>query len=103
MPNKTNLKYTFIDEKGNYSLVGTHKYYIIDKIENLKKIEKYFKFKIIHLINWSFKYSGNFVEDFVWNYIPNILKINDGNISENDFYKLLKLTKDEIEIINNFK
>ena len=103
MPNKTNLKYTFLDEKGNYSLVGTHKYYIIDKIENLKKIEKYFKFKIIHLINWSFKYSGNFVEDFVWNYIPNILKINDGNISENDFYKLLKLTKDEINLINNFK
>ena len=59
-----------------------------------------FNYKIINIISQYTKYRQDFLDSEVFNYIPDIRKLNIDNISEDKFYKLLGLTDDEIKILN---
>ena len=99
--NKTNLKYCYIDNIG-YNICGNDNYYIIDNNEdNLKILYDYFNTKLINFIVLNTKYRGQFIEKFIFDYIPDIRNIN--NLSNyNDLYKLIGFTNEEINIINQF-
>jgi len=99
--NKTNLKYCYIDNIG-YNICGNDNYYIIDNNENnLKLLYNYFNTKLINFIVLNTKYRGQFIEKFIFDYIPDIRNIN--NLSNfNDLYKLIGFTNNEINIINQF-
>lgn len=102
---KSGLKYGYIDE-GKLSVVGRNNYYIVDEVNNLKILQKYLSLNFVELINQSLKFNSNFVDNIIWNFIPNILNFEeirdvDVNDIDNDFInKLFKLTNDEIKIVN---
>ena len=97
--NKRSFKGCFIDN-GNIGLVGTDKFYILGN--NLELLLKIFNFKFINLITEFTKYRQDFINNEVFNFIPDIRKLNIKDITEEKLYKLLNLTEDEINIINNF-
>jgi hypothetical protein len=95
--NKASFIGAFIDD-GKLGLTGNHKFYILgDKLELLIKI---LNFKISKIISHYTKYGQDFLDSQVLSYIPDIRKLNLNDINEDDFYKLIGLTKDEIMIIN---
>jgi hypothetical protein len=96
---KSNLSGMFIDN-GKLSLTGTHKYYILGK--NLKIQLKFMKYKIFKIVCDLIKYGQCFLDLYAFKYIPDIRKYEDPNISEEDFYKTLRLTDLEIKNINSF-
>ena len=96
--NKSSFNGSFIDE-GKLSLTGNHKFYIIG--DNLELILKILKFKISDIICHYTKYRQNFLEKEVFNYLPDIRKLEISDIDENQFYKLIGLTKDDILLFNN--
>jgi hypothetical protein len=96
--NKSSFVGIFIDD-GKLGLCGTDKFYILgDKLELLNKI---FNFKICTIISSFTRYRQHFLDKDVFTYIPDIRKLNINDINEQDFYKLLKLTNDEINLIMN--
>ena len=102
IPNKCSFKGCFIDN-GNIGLVGTHKYYILG--DNLEILLNMLNYKFINLICEYTKYSQDFVDNEVFNFIPDIRKlknINYDNLTEEYFYNLVGFNKDEIKIINKF-
>lgn len=89
----------FID-RGKLSLTGTEKIYILgDKLGILLEI---FHFKISNIISHFIKYRQDFLEKESLNYIPDIRKLNINDITETDFYKMLKLTEEEIDLVNKY-
>jgi hypothetical protein len=98
--NKASMKGSFIDN-GLLGLTGNHKYYIVGN--ELKLIQKILNFKIIEIISHLSKYGQDFLDKDVFNYIPDIRKMNIKKIMESEFYKMINLTNDEIEIIKKFK
>ena len=96
--NKTSFKGVFIDD-GKLSLTTNHKFYILG--DNLETIHNMFKFKITDIIVNCCKYAQEYLEKDAFTYIPDIRKLGINDITEEDFYKLIELTDDEIELIKN--
>jgi hypothetical protein len=101
--NKSTFDGSFIDE-GKLSLTGNHKFYILG--DDLELIKKILDFKIIDIINRYTKYGQNFLDNSAFTYIPDLRKVKGitvDNITEEEFYGLIGLTIQEIEMIRNSK
>jgi hypothetical protein len=96
--NKRGFKGAFIDE-GKISLTGNHKFYILG--DNLEVIKKIMGFDISVVISDYPKYGQSFLDNEAFTYIPDIRKLGITDITEDEFYKLLGLTLDEINQIKN--
>jgi hypothetical protein len=96
--NKRGFKGAFIDE-GKMSLTGTEKIYMLG--ENLELILKIMNFGISNILCDYTKYRMSFLEKEVCNYIPDIRKLGIMDITEDEFYKLIGLTRQEINQIKN--
>jgi len=96
--NKRGFKGAFIDE-GKLSLTGNHKFYILgDKLELIQKI---LDFNISHIVSDYLKYGQSFLDNEAFKYIPDIRKLGINDITEDEFYKLIGLTRQEINQIKN--
>ena len=101
--NKSTFDGSFIDD-GKLSLTGNHKFYILG--DDLELIKKIFDFKIIDIINRYTKYGQNFLDNSAFTYIPDLRKVKGitvDNITEDEFYGLIGLTIQEIEMVRNSK
>ena len=96
--NKRGFKGAFIDE-GKLSITGTEKFYILG--DNLEIILKIMRFGISGIICDYTKYRMSFLEKEVCNYIPDIRKLGIADITEDEFYMLIGLTRQEINQIKN--
>jgi len=96
--NKRGFKGAFIDE-GKLSLSGTEKIYLLG--DNLELILKIMKFDISNILCDYTKYRMSFLEKEVCNYIPDLRKLGIIDITEDEFYKLIGLTCQEIRQIKN--
>ena len=96
--NKSSFAGAFIDD-GKLGLTGSDKSYILG--ENLELILKILSFKIGSIISHYTKYRQDFLEKEVYRYIPDIRKLGITDITEDDFYKLIGLTQNEINQIKN--
>lgn len=94
--NKSSFIGAFIDE-GKLGLTGSDKTYIIG--DNLELIQKMLKFKISDIISHFTKYRQDFLEKEVYTYLPDIRKLGIEDIDEQKLYKLIGLTKDEINYL----
>ena len=94
--NKRGFKGAFIDE-GKLGLTGNDKFYILG--ENLELIKKIMNFGISNILCDYTKYRQDFLEKDAFKYIPDIRKLGIQNITENEFYKLIGLTRQEINQI----
>jgi hypothetical protein len=95
--NKASFNGAFIDN-GTLSLTGCNKYYILG--DNLELILKLLNFKIINIISHFTKYTQDFLDREAFKYLPDIRKLDIDDINEKQFYKLIGLTKEEINVIN---
>ena len=96
--NKASFIGAFIDE-GKLGLTGNDKSYILgDKLELLLKL---LSFKISDMISHFTKYRQDFLEKEVYTYLPDIRKLGIADITEDEFYKLIGLTRQEINQIKN--
>ena len=96
--NKASFTGAFIDE-GKLGLTGNHKFYILG--EHLELVKKMLDFKIINIIGHYTKYGQDFLDNEAFKYFPDIRKLGIANITEDEFYKLLELTREEINQIQN--
>jgi hypothetical protein len=96
--NKSGFKGVFIDE-GKLSLTGTEKIYILG--ENLELILKIMNFEISNILCDYTKYRMSFLDNEAFKYIPDIRKLGIVDITEDEFYKLIGLTHQEINQIKN--
>ena len=96
--NKASFTGAFIDE-GKLGLTGNDKSYIIG--DNLELILKLLSFKISDMISHFTKYRQDFLEKEVYTYLPDIRKLGIADITEDEFYKLIGLTRQEINQIKN--
>jgi hypothetical protein len=96
--NKRGFKGAFIDE-GKLSLTGNHKFYILG--DNLELIKKIMDFNISVVISDYLKYGQSFLDNEAFKYIPDIRKLGIADITEDEFYKLIGLTRQEINQIQN--
>jgi len=79
-------------------LTGTEKIYILgDKLELILKM---LKFKISEIVCDYTKYRMSFLDKEVWNYLPDIRKLEIDDIDETKFYKMIGLTKDEMKLFD---
>ena len=95
--NKASFNGAFIDD-GKLSLTGNHKFYIMG--DNLELIIKMLGYKIIDIIGHYTKYGQDFLDNEAFTYLPDIRKLGLIDIDENEFYKLIGLTIEEINHIN---
>ena len=96
--NKSSFAGAFIDE-GKLGLTGSDKSYILG--ENLELILKMLSFKISSIISHYTKYRQDFLENEIYRYLPDIRKLGISDITEDEFYKLIGLTEQEINQIRN--
>jgi hypothetical protein len=96
--NKCSFNGVYIDD-GKVGLTGNHKFYILG--DNLELMKSFLSFKIFKLVEKFTKYNQQFLDKAVFDYIPDIRKLNR-DITEEEFYKLIELTHEEIEIVSNF-
>ena len=96
--NKASFTGAFIDE-GKISLTGNHKFYILGN--NLELVKKMLDFKIINIIGHYTKYGQDFLDNEAFKYLPDIRKLGIDDITEDKFYKLIGLTRQEINQIKN--
>jgi len=95
--NKGSFRGAFIDN-GKLGLTGTDKTYILG--DNLELVLKLMNFKISDIISHYTKYRQDFMEKEVYTYLPDLRKLGIHDISENEFYKLIGLTTNEIQQIS---
>jgi len=91
--NKRGFKGAFIDE-GKLSLTGTEKIYMLG--DNLEVILKLMNFGFANIICDYTKYRMSFLEKEVCNYLPDVRKLGIQDITEDEFYKLIGFTPQEI-------
>ena len=92
--NKRGFDGAFIDE-GKLSLTGNHEFYILgDKLEVVKKL---LEFDISSVISDYLKYGQSFLDNGAFTYIPDIRKLGIQDITEDEFYKLIGFTRQEIK------
>ena len=94
--NKRGFKGAFIDE-GKLSLTGNHKFYILG--DNLELVKKILDFTIGVVISDYMKYGQSFLDNEAFKYLPDLRKLGIQDITEDEFYKLLGLTRQEINQI----
>jgi len=96
--NKASLSGIFIDD-GKFGICGNNNYYILN--DNLELIKNILEFKIIRIARQFTIYGQNFIGiDLFKYYIPDLTKIKNIQ-TEEELYKAINLTKDEINEINN--
>ena len=96
--NMSSFNGAFID-KGYLGLSSNKLFYILgDRLEWLLKL---FSFSITSIIPSFTKYNQDFLDREAFSFIPDIRKL-DHEISENELYKLIGLTKDEIKQVVTF-
>jgi hypothetical protein len=91
--NKASFNGAFIDN-GKLSLTWNHKFYIIG--DNLELIIKMLGYKITDIIGHYTKYGQDFLDNKAFTYLPDIRKLGIDDIEEKQFYKLVGLTRNEI-------
>jgi hypothetical protein len=96
--NKCSFNGVYIDD-GKVGLTGNHKFYILG--DNLELMKSFLSFKIFKLVEKFTKYNQQFLDKAVFDYIPDIRKLKR-DITEEEFYKLIELTQEEIDIVSNF-
>jgi len=96
--NKASFTGAFIDD-GKISLTGNHKFYILG--DNLELVKKMLDFRIINIIGHYTKYGQDFLDNEAFKYLPDIRKLGIADITEDEFYKLIGLTRQEINQIKN--
>ena len=96
--NKASFSGAFIDE-GKLGLTGNDKSYILG--DNLELLLKLLSFKISDMISHFTKYRQDFLEKEVYTYLPDIRKLGITDITEDDFYRLIGFTSQEINQIKN--
>ena len=98
--NKASFTGAFIYE-GKLGLTGNDKSYIIG--DNLELLLKLLSCKISDMISHFTKYRQDFLEKEVYTYLPDIRKLGaiSTDITEDEFYKLTGLTRQEINQIKN--
>ncbi len=96
--NKASFTGAFIDD-GKLGLTGNDKSYILG--DNLELLLKLLSFKISDMISHFTKYRQDFLEKEVYTYLPDIRKLGITDITEDEFYKLIGLTHQEINQIKN--
>jgi hypothetical protein len=96
--NKASFTGAFIDE-GKLSLTGNHKFYILG--DNLELVKKMLDFKIINIIGHYTKYGQDFLDNEAFKYLPDLRKLRITDMTEDEFYKLIGLTRQEINQIKN--
>jgi len=96
--NKASFTGAFIDD-GKLGLTGNHKFYILG--DNLELVKKMLDFKIINIIGHYTKYGQDFLDNEAFKYLPDIRKLGITDITEDEFYKLIGLTRQEINQIKN--
>lgn len=89
--NKSSLNGIFIDD-GRLGLTGTHKFYILGN--KLTILKKFLEFKIFKLVVQFTKYGMDFLDRECFEFIPDI-RTFDKNITEDEFYDILNLTRTE--------
>ena len=94
--NKRGFRGAFIDE-GKLSLTGNHKFYILG--ENLELMKKMMDFKISEIISDYLKYGQSFLDSETFKYFPDIRKLGIADITEEEFYNLIGLTRQEITLL----
>ena len=96
--NKASFTGAFIDE-GKLSLTGNHKFYILG--DHLELILKLLSFKIINVVGHYTKYGQDFLDNDAFKYLPDIRKLGIVDITEDEFYKLIGFTEQEINQIKH--
>ena len=96
--NKASFTGAFIDE-GKISLTGNHKFYILG--DNLELVKKMLDYRIINIIGHYTKYGQDFLDNEAFKYLPDIRKLGIADITEDEVYKLIGLTRQEINQIKN--
>lgn len=94
--NKASFTGAFIDE-GKLGLTGNHKFYILG--DNLELVKKMLDFSIINIIGHYTKYGQDFLDNEAFKYLPDIRKLDIQDITEDEFYKFIGLTHQEINQI----
>lgn len=94
--NKASFNGVFIDD-GKISLTGNGKFYIVGN--KLKLLKKMLGFNIINIIGHCTKYGQDYLSNAAFEYIPDIRKLGINDITEDEFYKLIGLSKHEINQI----
>jgi hypothetical protein len=95
--NKASFNGTFIDES-KLSLTGNHKFYIMG--DELESIIKMLNYKIIDVIGHYTKYGQDFLDKDAFAYLPDIRKLKIKDVDEKQFYQLIGLTNDEINLFD---
>ena len=97
--NKCNITVGLFIDEGKLSLSGYSKHYILG--DNLELILKLLSFDIFKIVNKFTKYAQSFTNYDAFLYVPDIRKMPVSNLTEAKFYKMLNLTKSQIEEIKN--
>jgi len=99
--NKRSFNGAFIDN-GKYGLCGRG-FYILDNNDNkLDLLLNSLNYKIYNFACKIIKYSQDFLDKEVFNYVIDVRKLKVKDLTEEKLYKLIGLTKEEINIINKF-
>jgi hypothetical protein len=67
--------------------------------DNPELILKILKFKITDIISHYTKYRQDFLEKDTIEYIPDLQKIGIANITEEEFYTLIGLSQEEVNML----
>ena len=71
--------------------------------DNLELVKKMLSFSITNIIGHYTKYGQDFLDNEAFNYLPDIRKLGITDITEDEFYKLIGLTRQEIHKIKSLK
>lgn len=86
--NKLSLYGAFIDD-GKLSLCGKNKFYILG--DNLELILKILNFKVMDMLVTNTKYNQSYINKEVFEFIPDLRKLGITDITEEEFYKLVRI------------
>lgn len=96
LANKRSLCGSFIDD-GRLGVTGHNKFYILGN--HLEMIKEMMSYKISNILSQCTKYSQSFLNTESMAYFPDIRKMGITTTTEENFYKLIGLTQEEIKSI----
>ena len=82
-------------------MVGNHKFYILG--DELELVKKFFETNLCEIIAHFTKYGQDFLDSEAFTYLPDIRKILKKKFNIDEIYKYFEFSKDEIDMIVNFK
>jgi hypothetical protein len=86
----------FIDDE-KLSLTGSDKFYTEGiSIAELQIIKIVLEFNIFQVLSSYVKYRQDFLDKTIFDYVPDLRKMNITDLTENEFYDLIGLSKKEI-------